>query len=242
MIKKIKNLKRRSKDISESMMTSDGGYNIIHIDDTYILATGDYQVEEMEDAPLSSLKPPLWDWLNIFNKKTKKVWYIDFSCPYTHENFSNLTEKEKINLAVIDLFYKYNYDNMKIHNPFFTLSNINSKQENDHYEMTKDYYKKYNNWDLTFDSYEKIVEENKQWDEDIVVLHKERQDFGVIMPHSYLKKDDMTVKDIFKKVIMIIKTGKVKPKHENKKYLKLIDEINFELNLFNKEKDIERFI
>jgi hypothetical protein len=42
------------------------------------------------------------------------------------------------------------------------------------------------------------------------------------MPHSYLKKDDMTVKDVFQKVLMIIKSGKVKPKHENKKYSKLI--------------------
>jgi hypothetical protein len=230
----LKNLKRRSKSISA------GDYNTIDLDDIYLLATGDYQVEEME-APLNSLRPPLWDWLTIYNKKNKKIWYMDFSCPYTHENFINFTREEKINLAVIDLFYKHAYD-LKKHIPISSLSSVRSLKENDYYEMTKDYYRKYNNWELTFDSYQKRVEGNKQWNEDIVVLYKEKQDFCVIMPHSYLKKDDITIKEVFQEVLMTIKSGKVKPKHENKKYFKLIEEINFDLNLFDKEKNVERFI
>jgi len=233
-VEHLKNLKRRAKAISE------GDYNTIDLDDTYLLATGDYQVEEME-TPLNSLRPPLWDWLTIYNKKNKKIWYIDFSCPYTHENFITFTREEKINLAVIDLYYKHNYENKELKIlPFPTI--FNSLIKVDYSEITKDYYRKYNNWDLTFKNYEKKTEENKKWNEGIVVLHKSSRDFSVIMPHAYLEKSDITIKEIFQEVLMIIKSGKVKPKHENKKYSQLIDEIDFDLNLFDKEKNVEIFI
>jgi hypothetical protein len=230
----IKNLKTRAKCILK------GDYNTIDLDDTYLLATGDYQVEEMEEFPLNNLRPPLWDWFSIFNKKNKKVWYIDFSCPYLYESFNSLTEKEKINIAVIDLYYKYAYDMEKDLKNLFPINGF--KKEKDYYENMKDYYKNYNNWDLTFQIYNQKMQENKNWDENIIVLHENKQDFCVIMPHRYLEKDDMTMKDVFKEILEIIKSGKVKQKHENKKYKKLIDEINFTLNLFNKENNIERFI
>lgn len=231
---KKNNLKNRTKSILN------GDYNTIDIDDTYLLATGDYQIEEMDTAPLSSLREPLWDWFTILNKKTKKIWYVDFSCPYTNKNFTSLTEREKINLGVIDLYYRYAYDLEKDHKLF---SNFNYfKKADKYYDHMKDYYQKYNNWDLTFKSYEKKMKENEAWDEDIVVLYNDIQDFCAIMPHRYLKKSDMTIKDVFKEILLIIKNGKVKPKDQNKKYKKLIDEINFDLNLFDKEKNVERFI
>ena len=49
----------------------------------------------------------------------------------------------------------------------------------------------------------------------------------------------MSIKDAFTEIVSIITGGKLSvAKH----YQSLVEEISYDLNLFNKEKDIERFI
>ena len=134
----LKKIKNRVRDIE-----NDEDVVKIALDDTYCVATWDYTMEEMTE-PMSKLPHvPLWDWFNILNVKTKKLWYLDFSCPYIDE-YSSITPMEtKISHACINFYYSN--ENVK---KFLDLKNLRNNDAE--YDKTIEWYKKYNNWDLTF--------------------------------------------------------------------------------------------
>ena len=224
---RLKNIKTRIKYILN------GETETVPLDDIYLLSTWDYETESLL-KPISDVKTPIWDWFNVYNTKNKKLWYIDFSCPFVDHYFALKTFEEKMTTASIDLYYRYAF-NAKKH----SWANLNQKDVD--YDTTVEYYKKYNNWELTFKQYEERNEMNKNWNEGIKVFKNKagKEDFSAIMPYSLSKSNDITIKDIFIEIVSIIKKGEL---CVAKKYSHLIEEIPYQINLFNKEKHIERFI
>ena len=224
---RLKKIKSRVKYII------DGETDQIPLNDTYILSTWDYSVDDLT-APMSSIKTPIWDWFNIYNIKNKRLWYIDFSCPFIDDYFQFKNFDEKMTLAAIDLYYKNAYQHKKT-----SWSSINKRDA--HYDMITKHYKTYNNWELTFKQYEEKNERNKNWNEGIKVFKNKNDsdDFCAIMPYAFSKRDDMSIKDAFIEIVSIITGGKL---CIGKHYYQLIEEIGYDLNLFDKEKNIERFI
>jgi hypothetical protein len=227
----LRHIKRRVRDIE-----NDEDVTKITLNDTYCVATWDYTVEEMTE-PMSKLgHVPLWDWFNILNVKTKKLWYVDFTCPYVDE-YSHATPIEtKISHACISFYY--NDDTIKKSFDLKTLGNKNQK-----YDTVIESYKKYNNWDLTFKNFDEKNEVNKAWNEGVSVFKSrdELNSFSFLVPYEYAKSE-MSIVDAVQKGLNDILNAKVAQFNENKKYQKLTREIEYDIFLYDKSKSSEMFI
>jgi hypothetical protein len=231
-------IKKRVHDIN-----NDEDVVKVMLDDKYLLATWDYSLEEITN-PMSELSSfPLWDWFNILNIKTKKLWYIDFTCPFVDDYWHKNSVDQNISTACISFYYR-NAENLKFN--FLVSSKIGrtSKLSRDiEYEKKIEWYKKYNNWDLTFKDFNKKNEINRNWNEGVktLKLNNEMNSFSFIVPYSY-SKTEMSIVDVIRKGLNNILDGKVIPKHQNGKYMKLIQETEFDMFLYEKEKSSEMFI
>ena len=223
----IRNIKRRVCELKK-----DEDVTKVMLDDKYLFATWDYNMEEVT-SPIKNLSHiPLWDWFNILNVKTDKLWYLDFTCPFIDEYWTTHPANMKISTACISFYYDKKQK--------LTLSLINKRD--DDYDEKIEWYKKHNNWKLTFDDFERKNEANKAWNEGVVILKTEdRNNFNLILPYQYAKSD-MSIVDIVREGVNKIVNGKIVPKNRNKKHLKLIKEIEYEMFLYDREKSTEMFI
>lgn len=223
----ISNIKRRVRDLKK-----DEDVTKVMLDDKYLFATWDYNMEEVT-SPIKNLSHiPLWDWFNILNVKTDKLWYLDFTCPFIDEHWGIHPMDMKISTACISFYYDKKQK--------LSLSMINKRD--DDYDEKIEWYKKHNNWKLTFDDFERKNEANKEWNEGVVIFKRDDQnDFNLILPYQYAKSD-MSIVDIVREGVNKIVSGKIVPKNKNKKYLKLISEIEYEMFLYDREKSTEMFI
>jgi hypothetical protein len=227
----LRHIKRRVRDIE-----NDEDVTKIALNDTYHLATWDYTVEEMTE-PMSKLgHVPLWDWFNILNVKTKRLWYVDFTCPYVDEYSHTTPIETKISHACISFYY--NDDTIK---KSFDLKTLGNKDEK--YDATVESYKRYNNWDLTFKSFDEKNEVNKNWNEGVSVFKSrdELNSFYFLVPYEYAKSE-MSILDAARIGLNAILNGKIKPFNQNKKYKKLMEEIEYDIFLYDKGKSSEMFI
>lgn len=225
--KDIKHIKRRVLDIK-----NDEDFTKVIIDDKYVFATWDYNMEEVTSSIKNLNHVPLWDWFNILNIKNNKLWYIDFTCPFIDDFWQTQSEDMRISSACISFYYN-NKKNLN-------LSMINNHDKD--FDEKVAWYKKHNNWKLTFEDYQRKNKENKEWNENLVVLKQEdKNNFNFILSYEYAKSD-MSIVDIVKEGINTINNGKVMSKNKNKKYIKLLNEIEYEMFLYDREKSTEMFI
>lgn len=223
----ISNIKRRVHELKK-----DEDVTKVMLDDKYLFATWDYNMEEVT-SPIKNLSHiPLWDWFNVLNVKTDKLWYLDFTCPFIDEHWGIHPMDMKISTACISFYYDKKQK--------LSLSMINKRD--DDYDEKIEWYKKHNNWKLTFDDFERKNEANKEWNEGVVILKTEdRNHFNLILPYQYAKSD-MSIVDIVSEGVNKIVNGKIVSKNQNKKYLKLISEIEYQMFLYDREKSTEMFI
>lgn len=226
----LKQIKRRVNDIKK-----DKEVTKVMLNDKYLFATWDYNMEEVIN-PIKELDHiPLWDWFNILNMKTNKLWYVDFTCPYIDEYWETNPEHMKISSACIDFYYNIDENVKKL-----SLNSLN-KKDND-FDKKREWYEKYNNWKLTFENYIKKNEANKLWNEGIkVISQSEKRNFNIIVPYEYAK-GDMSITDILREGVNQIINGKIIPKNQNEKYFSLINEIKYEMFLYDRKKSTEMFI
>jgi hypothetical protein len=215
----------------------------IMLDDKYLLVTWDYSLEELTKPMSDFSNPPLWDWFSILNIKTKKLWYIDFTCPFVDDYWHKNSFDQNTSTACIGFYYR-DTENLKIN---FSVSSkiggISKLSRDSEYEKKIEWYKKYNNWDLTFKDFNEKNEINRNWNEGVKTFKHthELNSFAFIAPYSY-SKTEISIVDVIRKGLNNILSGKVIPKHQNGKYAKLIQEIEFDMFLYEKEKSSEMFI
>lgn len=227
---KLKNLKKREQAILKKEI------EMTELNDKYILATWDYDSDKLK-MPLREFVPnsPLWDWFTLYNKKTKKVWYTDFTFPYITDYFLRDSFEKAIDLASSYIFFNNVVDSDK-----FPLNDYEDRSK--HIEKIK----KINNWDLTFKDYKTEVEKNKNWNEGVKVIknskNKNDRDIVIVAPYCDYMNTDKSFADYFKEVVEIIESGKMIEYHNRKKYLTLIEEIKFNYYPHDKKINPEVFI
>lgn len=208
--------KRRLKNILKN------DYCKLNINDIYMIATCDYDEQQLEGKISELEKPPLWDWFTLVNKKKNKIWYVDFSCPYIYDDFFDLSKKEQIEnisryWAIDDTPFKIKYKSLK-----GGFSQIQDEDPN--YDLKLDeLQKKYiieNDWDRTIQDFKEKNEFNKNWDDGLQLnLNYDKDGFGIIVPFSY---KDKTFLEIFTEAVNKFNQSKF-----SDKYLHLINEINY---------------
>ena len=197
------------------------GYDTFLVGDKYIVATGDYNVDEMTNKEIGELRKgvpdhngdpyevdrtPLWDWFTIVNKKTNRIWYCDFSMPYYS---SELNPKELVAewWADTDVPPKFLLDPLP--GKMYTAL---VKQDNTLHKERKDFYLQNNDWDLTFNDCENEMNKRKNWKSQLPVVYaNEKNDMGIIVPFSFKHR---TIKDVFQESIDLFFNSKQSNKED----------------------------
>lgn len=214
--KHLRSRKRRLHNIVDL-----NGYSTFSVGDKYIVATGDYDTNEMIDKKISELKKevpdsngdpyeventPLWDWFTIVNTKKNRIWYCDFSMPYYSENIDT---KEFVASSWADLDTPLDLFFSPVKGKMYE---IGFNQDTARHKVRKDFYLKNNDWDLTFFDYKNEMNKRKNWESRLpVVYSNEKHDIGIIIPFSFKHK---TIKDIFEESIDLFFIGKQSKKSD----------------------------
>ena len=200
-----------------------GNYEILHINETYLVATSDYDLKQLNGTIKdSSDRPPLWDWFTLVNKKKNKIWYLDFSAPYTWDNFFDqdidFQKKYITNFwSIMDL--PFNLKSTPIKGGMFSL-----KEDDPKYDLKLEekiqFYLENNDWDETFNDFKNKNQINKEWNQGIQIYRREnKDDFGIVIPHSFI---DRTFLKVFSEAISLFNQNKF-----NQDSINLIQEITF---------------
>jgi len=218
MNRKIKILKkRRLKNILKG-----DDYSKLHINDTYMMATIDYSNEELNGKICDLERMPLWDWFTLVNKKKNKIWYVDFSLPYTLYDISEET-KEKLIESISRIWsvddVPISFVSAPLKGGFFQLNHKDNNYEKKVDKIQKQYIDN-NDWDKTISEMKIRNENNLKWDEGIQLnINKEKDGFGVIIPFSWKEK---TFLEVFEEMIIKFNESKF-----SDKYIYLINELGY---------------
>jgi hypothetical protein len=196
----------------------------------YLIATGDYSLDEMLNTKISDLKKgvpddegqpyevartPLWDWFTIVNTAKNKIWYCDFSMPYHISEDLYYTKEQVAKFwALHEVPSK-----MKINMSYAKMYQLEWIRNEDLYQEKINNYLANNNWDKTFEDYKNEMDKRKNWNSKIpIVYSNEKNDMGIIIPFSFSNK---TIKEIFEESINIFFNGK---QNNKKEFYHLIEE------------------
>jgi len=183
----------------------------------YLVATGDYTLDEMLNIKISDLKKgvpddegqpyevertPLWDWFTIVNTAKNKIWYCDFSMPYfIPEDYFYTKEQTAKIWALHEVPSK-----MKINMTYAKMYQLEWERDEKLYQSKVDNYLSNNDWDKTFEDYRNEIDKRKNWDSKVPIVYSNaKYDIGIIIPFSFQNK---TIKDIFEESINIFFSGK----------------------------------
>lgn len=200
-----------------------GDYETLDINENYMIATFDYDLEQLNGSiKEANERPPLWDWFTLVNKKKNKIWYLDFSAPYTWHDFFdqdiNTQKRYAANLwSIKDLPFKIKSIPFK--------GGMSTLEEDDpNYDLKLEqkiqFYLENNDWDKTFKEFKIKNQINQDWNEGIQIYRGENKDnWGIVVPHLYT---DESFLEVFTQAIDLFNQNKF-----NQDAFKLIEEINF---------------
>lgn len=202
--------KRRLKNIDK--------YNTqFKVGNNYLVVTDDYEQNEIE-IPIANLtkqipvdfendinetvqNTPLWDWFTIANLKTNKIWYCDFSMPYYQKEVNH--DKNLISKAWANLEIPLKIKHKPLPNKMFEMEFI---QDEDLVKQKIDFYLSNNNWEKTFDEFNKENENKLKWNEkNPLVYSNMKYDIGIVIPHSF---KEFSIAECFEKSIKLFFNSK----------------------------------
>ena len=219
-------MSRKTKILKKKRLKSilKGDYETLDINDNYLIATCDYSKEQLNGVIIKedSINSPLWDWFTLLNKKTKKIWYVDFSMPYLWKDFLDLPENKQIDMiskswAIIDTPFKIKFKSLK--GGFSEIYDEDPDYDLKLNELQKKYINQ-NDWKKTIQDFKDKNDYNENWNQGIQLYLNDKDDgFGIVVPHAF---KDKTFLEIFTDVIH--KFNLVKYNNDS---CKLIEEITF---------------
>lgn len=219
-------MNRKTKILKKKRLHSilKGNYETLDINDKYLIATCDYTKEHLSGVIKDSSErdAPLWDWFTLVNKKTNKIWYLDFSAPYFWDELLDINKEEQIkrissNWAIQDISIKFK--TMTLKGGMYSL-NVDDEYYDQKIDERIKFYSNNNDWDKTLEKYRQDNEYNKNWNEGVQIYRGENKDsWGIVIPVSYTNK---TFLEVFTDAIKLFNYSKY-----NQKFYKLILEIPF---------------
>ena len=210
--KSKKSLRLRKKRLHSVLHNSEDWSSVVALG--YSVLTQDYTQEQVSGrvCDVSSLvgvddsgnetygyRPPLWDWWTLVNKKRNKLWYVDFSFPYTNSvelrdlesgvtSLPELRTKLSHQWADHDAFLGFDWVTCTDYPRNLKLKELVPRTNEETYKVRYEYY--YNNvdWERVVHTYVERLRFNENYSGPLQTRRSSTEEWSLVVPQHYSER------------------------------------------------------